>query len=191
MTSPQLRYLPITQQPYCCVPAAMQMVLLRRSLPLLTQEEIGNAFDLTVPVNQLHLLPHAATGELPPGGWGTQIPPGSRMVNEFLRRHHYPLREQYHALADVPVDVLGWIDRQLQDDVDILVCFDYQDLFSYEDPVGHVAVVDSIDEDMIVLIDPWWGAPKVRPVTAPRLARAIESLGPRRRAGFWVLRSTR
>ena len=42
---PPMRYEPITEKPSCCVPAVLQMVLKRRGLPCMTQDEIGWTWD--------------------------------------------------------------------------------------------------------------------------------------------------
>lgn len=43
------RYIPFTQQPSCCVPTCIQMVMYRQDIPLLAAEEIGHHLGLTVP----------------------------------------------------------------------------------------------------------------------------------------------
>ena len=66
------KYVPITEQPYCCVPACIQMILLRRGIPLKSQEEIGYNLGLIVPQRYKNLFGKVRTGKRPKDGWGTQ-----------------------------------------------------------------------------------------------------------------------
>ncbi len=43
------RYIPFSQQPYCCVPTSIQMVMYRHNIPLVPAEELGYHLGLTVP----------------------------------------------------------------------------------------------------------------------------------------------
>lgn len=62
------RYIPFTQQEYCCVPACIQMVMYKNSIPLVSQEDIGNALGLTVPEEDAYLFKSPQTGEKPRAG---------------------------------------------------------------------------------------------------------------------------
>ena len=43
------RYTPITEKPYCCVPAVLQMIQQRRGFDFASQDEIGYQLGLIVP----------------------------------------------------------------------------------------------------------------------------------------------
>ena len=58
-----MRYKHISQKPYCCVPACVQMILLRRQL-VVKQKQVDMAFDLGVvlPPEDRHMLPRSYPG---------------------------------------------------------------------------------------------------------------------------------
>lgn len=186
---PKSRYLPITQQPYCCVPACLQMVLHRRGLGLPTQEAIGKSLGLTVPRSDLRLLPHALTGDEPSSGWGTRVQDKGRSINDFFEASGYKLREAYLDPDGLPDDLPAWINNEIERGNDLLACFSYSAAFGGEGDNGHVCVVDSCDEDTVTLIDPWYLAPKFRSVTVERLTGAMSHHAKTNRAGFWVISS--
>lgn len=67
------RYIPLTQQPYCCVPACFQMIMYRHGIPLVPQEELAYELGLIVPEKDTYLFGKVRSGEKPSSGWGTQI----------------------------------------------------------------------------------------------------------------------
>lgn len=163
------------------------MVLLRRGLEVLPQETIGKALGLTVPRSDLHLLPHAHTGTQPSSGWGTRVQDDGCSINDFFRKHSYELREVYLDSDSLPHDLASWISGQLKSGNDLLACFDYANAFGGDGDYGHVCVVDSCDEEMITLVDPWYLAPKYRSLTVERLVTAMRQHAKTNRAGFWII----
>ena len=65
-------YTPVTEKPYCCIPAALQMILKRRGLQYQSQEEIGYQLGLIVPSELKHQFTQVRTGPEPNAGYGTQ-----------------------------------------------------------------------------------------------------------------------
>lgn len=179
------RYFPITQKPFCCTPACLQMVLLRRKLPVFSQEHIGKELGLVVPKRYAKILPAAKTGKKPSSGWGTQVQKKEYSINKFFKKYKIPLKEKYAPLSKVE-DVKTWIKSQIKKDKDILVCFNYKKLYKDEGE-GHVSVIDSVSDDKIMLIDPEKNVQKFREVKITDLIKAIKYHGKNNLGGFWVI----
>jgi hypothetical protein len=184
------RYIPITQEPFCCVPASIQMVLLRRNIPQLSQEEIGYELGLTVPKRYKKILPMARTGKRPPGGWGTQIKKEEYNLNNFFNKHGIPLEETY--ISPYFVDEDGeCLDDFFSKDCDILVCFDYGKLYDKKKSGknGHVSVLDSLSDGIATVVEPGYDLPKYREVEFKRLLDAMKTRGEDNMGGFWLIKS--
>jgi hypothetical protein len=89
------RYVPLTQQKYCCVPTCIQMVMYASGLRLVPAEELGHHLGLTVPEEDVSLFWQVRTGERPPApaGWGTQI---------YRGRDEFSLNKAFRSL-DIPL----------------------------------------------------------------------------------------
>jgi len=85
-------YTPLTQQKLCCVPCAIQWVLLRKNLKLIHQEIIGKHLGLIVPRKYKHLFVEniKTSTRKPKGGWGT-TKDSEKDINEFLNKYKIPL----------------------------------------------------------------------------------------------------
>lgn len=88
------QYISLTQQRLCCVPCAIQWILLRRRLKLVEQETTGKELDLIVRPKYKHLFLGKVktikrkTKKL---GYGTHDTDGSKM-NKFFKKHRMPLK---------------------------------------------------------------------------------------------------
>jgi len=164
------RYIPLTQQSFCCMPACIQMVLLRRKLQMLPQEEIGHDLGLIVPKKYKKILPTARTGKMPPSGYGTQE--NKHSLNKFFKKHKIPLRKESFQPSEIK-NTEKWIEENIKKDNDILVCFKGGLLYGGKGR-GHLSVVDSISGDEVTLIDPSRLVPKYRKVKLKRLIMAME-----------------
>ncbi len=98
-------YISLTQQKLCCVPCAIQWILLRRGLKLVEQEIIGRELDLIVPKKFKHLF----IGKVKIGGrhqkrdYGTHETDGVK-TNKFLKKYKIPLKAKkifYSEFKDV------------------------------------------------------------------------------------------
>lgn len=183
----EARYVPLVQQPYCCVPACIQMVLLRRRLQLLAQEEIGKELGLVVPKEYKKIFPTIKTKDKPSAGYGTQIHKTKYSLNSFFLKHRYHLKEEYYPLSRIS-NINNWLRNTLTKDNDIVVCFNYSKLY-VEEGEGHVSLINSISGNNLILIDPRYKSPKIRCVSLPKLIAAIKAHGEINRAGFWVISS--
>ena len=65
------RYIPLTQQKYCCVPTCIQMVMVRRGIQLQPAELIGHHLGLIVDTESAKYFWNVTTGERPSSGYGT------------------------------------------------------------------------------------------------------------------------
>ncbi|MEK9135401.1 MAG: hypothetical protein AAB451_03885 [Patescibacteria group bacterium] len=180
------KYIPITEQPYCCVPACIQMLLLRRKLPLKSQEEIGHDLGLIVPQKYRALFRKVRTGKKPKSGWGTQTGKWIYSVNNFFKKSKINLKEEFFFLTK-PKEIKEFLKENLAKK-DIIACFNYQRLYNKAgDATGHVSIIESIEENYLTLIDPVYDVPKYRRVSLKKLAEAIQLHGKEKRAGFWVI----
>ena len=69
-----MRYKHISQKPYCCVPACVQMILQRRKLPTPTQSDIGYELGMILPAAKRGVIKiKSHTDKKPATGWGTRI----------------------------------------------------------------------------------------------------------------------
>jgi len=183
------RYIPLTQQPFCCLPTCIQMILLRRKLKLLSQEEIGRELGLIVPKEYKKILPLARTGKKPSSGWGTQASEKKFSINKFLKKFKYPLREKYFPLSKIK-DVEKWLAKELKEGSDIMVCFNYKRLYGEGNDGGHISLIEKINyyNKTFTLIDPEGNVPKFRDVKIKKLVNSIKYHGKKNYGGFIVLK---
>lgn len=185
MKKQERRYTPFVQQPYCCVPACLQMVLYRRGIPLLSQEEIGHELGLTVPKEYQKILPLARKGKKPSSGWGTQIQNPKYTLNNFFKKRNIPLKETYYPTLS-KTKARTFIRVQIKKGNDILVCFNYNKLYQDEGQ-GHVSVIEALNGDYITIVEPISRFPKFRKVEFDKLIESINFHGEKNRGGFWVI----
>lgn len=179
------KYIPFTQQRYCCVPTCLAMVMYRRGIPLIPIEDLGYALGLTVPEEDLWLFDKARTGERPSAGWGTRIQEPEFEINKVLKSIDIPLSVE----VDTDIKSLEDLRQKLQAvqdaDGDALLCFDYGKLWNEDISGGHVCVFHGLDGDDVWMIDPERNVPKNRKVSLAKLYEAIDFHGPENSCGVW------
>lgn len=183
------KYIPFTQQPYCCVPTCVQMVMYRRGLPLIEQEEIAYELGLTVPESDSHLFHKVRTGKMPSSGWGTQIQEKDYSLQIFFDNYGLQLKfEIKNSFKNS--DELGRYLSKLQGDgdTDVILCFDYGKLWGLNRRGGHVCVLERIAGSEVHIIDPERNVPKRRTVNINSLFKAIDFHGEHNSTGVWVIR---
>lgn len=175
---PISRYAHITQQPFCCVPACVQMVLSRRNMPLFSQEYISAELGLSL------------TGKMPSAGWGTQVNKPEYSINAFFRKHNLPLQEEYFPVSKLE-NIAEWANMQISKDNDIIVCFNYGKLYNekYQIGQGHVCILESIKKEKAILIEPNESADKHKHVNLENLMDSMRLHGEKNRGGFWIISS--
>lgn len=179
------KYIPLTQQKYCCVPTCISMIMYRRNIPLIPIESLGYALGLTVPEEDAHLFDKVRTGQRPTAGWGTRIYEPEFEINKVLRSLEIPLR----VTVDTSIGSVDELRQKLQaaqdTDGDALLCFDYGVLWNLDIKGGHVCVFHGLDGDNMWMIDPERSVPKNRKVSLVQLYKAIDFHGPANSCGVW------
>src|SRR4051812_21672916 len=104
------RYVPFTQQKFCCVPTCLTMVMYRHGIPLQPAEDIAYALGLTVPEEDVWLFDRVRTGERPSAGWGTQIYKPEFEINKVLGEIKIPL----HVDVDTEIKSVEELKTKLQ-----------------------------------------------------------------------------
>ncbi len=183
------RYLPLTQQRWCCVPACIQIIMLRHSIPLVPAELLGYHLGLTVPEEELQYFWRGRTGKKPHAGWGTQIKKEEYSPNVVFERLGIPLRVGLKLISTFPDydAVKDYLNETINRDKDVLVCFDSHVLYGTEYQGGHVCVVDKADGEKVRLIDTLYKAPKWREVALKKLYEAMKVHGDEKSGGFWEI----
>ena len=92
------RYIPLTQQKWCCVPTCIQIVMLRQSIPLVPSELIGHYMGLVVPDDARKYFWEARTGTKPPAGFGTQVSNPKYNPNAVFRNLKIPLKMNWSLI---------------------------------------------------------------------------------------------
>lgn len=185
------RYTPLTQQRYCCVPTCMQIVMLKRRIPLVSQELIGHSLGLIVPQEDLRYFWNARTGKRPRSGYGTQVHKKEYDPNRAFAKLKIPLRISYRLIDEFPdtESVVAYLKSAEKADKDVLVCFDADTINNTNYHNGHVCVFDRIfvERNSVRLIDPSPKAPKWRSIRIKKLFEAMKKHGKYRYGGFWEL----
>lgn len=168
-------YVPFSQHAYCCVPTCMQMIMYRRGIPLISQEDIGYEFGLIVPKKNKKMFNKVRTGPRPGAGYGTRVNLKIYSIDKFLKKHKIKLKIKEFEINTVE-NIKKIIVDNLKKDNDLMVYYDYRKLWSNGTSTGHVSLISSFDtkKNIITLIDPEKNVPKYRETTLRRLVNAIK-----------------
>ncbi len=181
----QRRYYKRTaQKPYCCVPACISMILDRRKIKHENQEEIGYELGLVVPEEKRNAFTKVRTGKKPSAGYGTQVSKKEYSINRYFLKNNIGLKETYYPTKSIR-HANEFIIKNLENDNDIIACFNNQQLYG-EGDWGHVSLIQSINKDIVALIDPRTDL-LIREVNLEKLVKAMEYHGKKNRGGFWVI----
>lgn len=186
------RYVPFTQQDWCCVPTSIQIVMYRLGIPLLPAEEIGFHIGLTVPPDQVNLFYDVRTSDEPPtaAGYGTQISTPGFGLNDAFKKLDIPLSFNMRPISSITdaaelVDVLRNVEAA---DSDALLCFNHGHVNGkYEPFSGHVTVFDRVIDGKVRIVDASWKQPKWRFIDSERLYEALRLHGDENSGGIWHL----
>ena len=186
------RYVPLTQQRWCCVPTCIQIVMYRHNIPLVPAEVIGYHLGLTVPQEDLQYFWNGRTGEEPVAGWGTQISKPEYSPNAAFEKLKIPLKMELMLIdgfadEDEFREYLGGVEDS---DKDVLVCFDYGTLYDTDYHSGHVCVLDRVylERGKMRLIDTEYKSPKWREIEIDKMFKAMKTHGNLKSGGFWELK---
>lgn len=191
---PDSRYIPFTQQDYCCVPTSIQMIMYRNDIPLISAEELGYHLGLTVPPDTASLFYKPRTADTPPStaGYGTQIYNPDYEPNKIFKKLGIPLAFS-QKLASSELDseeaLLSELRAVEEKDTDALLCYNHGVIRGkYEPFTGHVVVFDRIVDGKVRIVDASWKHPKWRLVEPALLLEAITRHGDENAGGIWHFR---
>lgn len=183
------RYIALTQQPYCCVPTCLQMIMYRRELPLIEQEELGYALGLAVPEKARVLFPKALTQE-PSSGWGTQIQNAEYSLDKAFEKLGIPLKAEFILASQLDSTEILKERLQTADPAnDTVLCFSYGALWGTDSLAGHASLFDYVDGEEVWMVDPVADVPKHRRTSIDKLFNSIQKHGDQNQAGLWVISS--
>ncbi len=198
---PDTRYIPLQQQPYCCVPTCVQMIMLRHNIPLRPAEELGAYMGLIVPPEDAGFFYNpAVVSPRPEIGYGSAhvVSPETHPNNAF-ERLDIPLRmeEERIDLFDDAQALEARLHEIVNTGLDALLCLRWADVMdsgTIIEPVdmlsGHVVVVDTfLDNGNLRIIDPARGQ-KWREYPVETLYKSAHAHTPGRGGGIWVFRKT-
>jgi len=184
----KLRYIPITQQRWCCVPACISMIMYRHGIPLIAQEELGGYLGLIVPKDQMYLFNKVKTGPKPAGGYGTRIFKKQYYPDEAFKKLNIPLCMIYHSIDKFQSEneLKDMLERIEKEDKDAILCFDYGILHDHSHRGGHAVVFDRMIDGEVRIVDPWIELPKLQTHKIDKLYKAMQKHGKAQMAGVWV-----
>jgi hypothetical protein len=153
------RYVPIRQMPFCCGPASVQMVMLRKGIKLIPQEYLGYHMGLTVPPESAKHFYNVRVSETPPtkAGFGSQIQKEEFSLNTVFQTLEIPLSLEFFGADDFTSfsNFKAKLEELLATNEDVLICLHVG--VWLEDPAkdhGHIMVIDGLENDEISFIDP-------------------------------------
>ncbi len=178
-------YVPFVQQPYCCVPACIQMVMYRKGIKLVQQEDIGLALGLRVPRSMADAFERPNTRKRRVG-YGTDI--ANHPIDAFFKKEKIKLHFRYFPVFGTE-EAKGLISKSIRENHDLIACFNNGKLYDNRYRSGHVSVISSIDGDKVVLIDPEYEVKKFRTVRLEKLLAAMKYHNRKKinMAGFWQI----
>ena len=164
-------YIPIKQEPYCCVPTCILMVMQRHGLALISQVEIGKVLGLVRPPE-----------ERPSSGYGTQIQKPEYDPNVAFRKLGIPLSFLYIPIFSLENSTTfsETVQKALSANQDVLICYHEEKING-----GHLILAAGFDEKNLSIFDPQDGLQKVYP-TSYLYERCVIH-GDRHMAGLWVI----
>jgi hypothetical protein len=189
VTPEDSRYVPLTQQPFCCVPTCIQIVMHKNGIPLLPAEEIGYHLGLVVGPADAHLFYKVRVSDTPPpAGYGTRIYDPQFEPNKAFEKLKIKLSFSIKPISEISSsdDLLNMLQEVEAQNGDALLCFNHGALV--DDPSrnwGHVCVFDRVEDGKIRIIDPSPNHPKWRTVEAAKMLEAMQKHGVQRSAGIW------
>jgi len=189
------RYVPFTQQPSCCVPTCIQMVMYRHGIPLRPAEEIGYHLGLVVAPDRARLFSGVRTStEKPSAGYGIQMHLPEYAPNAAFARLGIPLHFSIEPVSGLSSadELLERLREHEKANHDVIVAFNLEALL--DDPaldgVHHACMFDRIVDGRVRLIDPSFHAPKWRIFDAKELFTAMKKHISPEWGGIWLLTKT-
>lgn len=187
------RYIPFTQQPCCCAPTCIQMVMYKNNIPLIPAEKIGYYLGLIVPPSESQLFYNPRVSETKPlAGYGTRIYMDEFKPNKAFKKLNIPLSLEIIPISsfDTKEQVFDFLSKAESKNEDILFCFNHGALI--DDPSrdwGHLVLFDRIIDNQFRIIDPSPSNPKWRLVNPEKMFLAMKKHGEKpTAAGLWKIK---
>ncbi len=162
-----MKYKLIKQEPFCCVPRCLQMILDRYNITYESQMNIAKE------------LGYRNDDKYK----GTQINKESCSIQNYFLNHKIPLKFEYFYITDL-VTAREFLINNINND--IITCYKRGVMFNKKMDGGHATLVEKIENDIITLIYPEDNL-GYRKVSLENLLKAIEYHGKENMAGFWLI----
>ena len=94
------RYVPLTQQPSCCTPTSISIVMLKLGIPLISQELLGYHLGLRVNKKVKLLFWNPVVGPKPGAGYGTRIDRKEYETNAIFKKLNIPLEGTFYPIEN-------------------------------------------------------------------------------------------
>jgi len=158
------------------------MILNRRKIKHVSQEEIAYDLGLIIPKKEAHFFAKVRMGKKPVAGYGTQVGKKNYSINNYFLKNKIKLKEKYFFIDKIS-GIQKFLIEKLRKNNDIMVCFNNKKLYGNGD-YGHVSLIKGIQNDNVILMDPEKGKRKVKLL---KLINAAKLHGIKRRGGFWII----
>lgn len=180
-----MKYKKVTQKPYCCVGACMEMILNRNNIVNNGQVDIAYQLGLTIPKEYKDEYPNAIIGKKPEAGYGTQIQKEEYSINNFFKQNNINLIEEYFYIESLE-EAKNFLNKNK--DNDILICCHCATL--YDSPLedwGHMLLFENIINNEITILDPT-STRTYETVPFEKIIKAITVHGKNNGAGFYLIK---
>lgn len=185
------RYVPLTQQPYCCVPTCIQMIMLRHNIPLQPAELMAHHMEVVVAPDKKKLFWNLPSlKKRPAAGYGTRLNE-NLTADPMFKKLKIPLRMSFKLIDSFKNkdELMKYLHNRTKAGKDTIICYDYGTLFNTGRSNGHVCVLDKVNKNKgeVRFIDPESNVPKWRTVKISKLYRAMKKHGKENMAGCWEI----
>lgn len=163
------------------------MILLRRNLAVLSQEEIGQFLGLVVSEKDKHLFSdRIKSGERPKAGYGTQISKEKYSLNKFFNREGIPL--QAKKIEEIEGSkVQKAIEENLKKGNDIIALHHNKIIDKNGKDCGHACLISKISGNKLTFVDPSPETKKEYSVGLDRLLYAMTDKCDGNKRALWVI----
>lgn len=190
------RYVPFTQQEFCCTPTSMLMIMYRNGIPLIPAEELGYHFGLTVRPQDAKLFYNTRVSPTPPStaGYGTLVGEPGYEPDEVFAKLGIPLKFSQTPASEISgeADLLARLCAVETNDQDALLCFNPGVIDGeYKPDSGHVTVFDRIVDGKVRIIDPSPRDAKWQLIELPVMWEVIHRHGDHNGGGIWHFANTK
>lgn len=183
-----MKYEKVTQKPYCCTAACLEMILNRHNIPNNGQEKIAYELGLIVPKNYVNQFKKVRTGLMPKAGYGTQIQKEEYSISNFFKKHNIPLIYEYHYIDDEECVIKFLKENNCND---IIVCANCSKLYEINNEnYGHMVLFDHLENNSVVILDPGVNR-DIEKIKIDKVIEAIKYHGKDNVGGFLLIRQIR